>query len=76
MSSSLFLILKILLIRFFFQLLAERAIKDADMQTTRLQKLQQEYDNQLINYDQLSSDQQSRLTELKVCQVMTRKFKQ
>lgn len=47
------------------RLLAERAIKDADMQTTRLQKLQQEYDNQLINYDQLSSDQQSRLTELK-----------
>lgn len=46
--------------------MSERAIKDADMQTTRLQKLQQDYENQLQNFEQLNSEFQSRQTELKV----------
>ncbi|KAK3094779.1 hypothetical protein FSP39_006145 [Pinctada imbricata] len=47
------------------KILNERTIKDADILNTRFQKLQGDFEGQLITCDQLTAENQSRVTELK-----------
>ncbi|XP_069140522.1 cilia- and flagella-associated protein 58-like [Argopecten irradians] len=47
------------------RILNERAIKDCDILNTRFQKLQGEYEGQLITTDQLTAENQNRVSELK-----------
>lgn len=49
-----------------FQILNERAMKDSDILNTRFQKLQTDFENQLITTDALTAENQGRVTELKV----------
>jgi len=48
------------------QILNERALKDGDILNTRFQKLQQDFENQLISTDTLAQENQARVSELKV----------
>ncbi|WAR21360.1 CFA58-like protein [Mya arenaria] len=48
------------------QILNERAIKDADILNTRFQKLQSDFENQLISTDTLAQENQARVAELKL----------
>lgn len=50
----------------FWQILNERTIKDADILHTRFAKLQSDFESQLITTDQLTAENQARVTELKV----------
>ncbi|KAJ8317337.1 hypothetical protein KUTeg_005241 [Tegillarca granosa] len=47
------------------RVLNERLLKDNDIVNTRFTKLQQDFETQLINTDQLTAENQSRVTELK-----------
>ncbi|KAL3864718.1 hypothetical protein ACJMK2_006491 [Sinanodonta woodiana] len=47
------------------RILNERAIKDADILNTRFQKLQQDFENQLIHTDELATENQNRASDLK-----------
>lgn len=49
-----------------WQILNERTIKDADILHTRFAKLQSDFEGQLITTDQLTAENQGRVTELKV----------
>ncbi|XP_060555610.1 cilia- and flagella-associated protein 58-like [Ruditapes philippinarum] len=48
------------------RILNERAIKDADILNTRFQKLQGDFEHQLISTDTLAQENQARVSELKV----------
>lgn len=50
----------------FWQILNERTIKDAYILHTRFAKLQSDFESQLITTDQLTAENQARVTELKV----------
>jgi len=58
------------------RILNERAIKDADILSTRFQKLQGDFENQLISTDTLASENQSRVAELKVKEDEVNQLKQ
>ncbi|KAK7469781.1 hypothetical protein BaRGS_00036208 [Batillaria attramentaria] len=47
------------------RVLNERALKDTDVLNTRYQKLQQDFENQLVTADQMAQENQSRVAELK-----------
>lgn len=47
------------------RVLNERAIKDTDVLNQRYQKLQQDFENQLVAADQMAQENQSRVAELK-----------
>ena len=48
------------------RIMNERAIKDSDILNARFQKLQQDFESQLIATDQMHQENQARVTELKV----------
>ena len=48
------------------QVAYERSVKDSDLLNTRFQKLQTDFESQLIACDQLNSENQSKAAELKV----------
>lgn len=50
-----------------FQILFERTQRDTDILNTRLTKLQQDYDQQLVNCDSLAQENQQKFNDLKVC---------
>lgn len=58
------------------RILNERAIKDADILNTRFQKLQGDFENQLISTDSLAQENQSRVAELKVKEDEVNQLKQ
>lgn len=51
----------------FCQIASERSSKEADILNTRFQKLQQDFEAQLIACDSLNSENQNKALELKVC---------
>jgi len=61
------LLLEVKLCFSFSQILNERAIKDGDILNTRFQKLQSDWENQLMSTDALATENQARVAELKVC---------
>ena len=49
-----------------FQIAYERSVKDSDILNARLQKLQQDFEAQLITCDGLNQENQGKAMELKV----------
>ncbi len=49
-----------------FQIAYERSVKDSDILNARLQKLQQDFEAQLIACDSLNQENQGKALELKV----------
>ena len=48
-----------------FQILNEKATKDNDLLNTRLTKVQQDFESQLLNCDQLATENGQKMLELK-----------
>ena len=48
------------------QILYERTLKDTDILNTRFTKLQQDFEQQVLNCDGLNQENQTRVAELKV----------